>query len=374
MKIAIIGCGYVADLYLQAMVLHPELELVGVFDRNPDRQRCFIECYKVPGVKSQGEILSSDADLVLNLTNPNAHYEVSKACLEAGKHVYSEKPLAMNLTHAKELAELAEARGLLMVSAPCNILGESAQTIWKALREQTIGKVYAVYAEMNDGLTHRMPYRKWFSKSGAPWPGKDEFEVGCTLEHSSYILSVLCAMFGPATILTAFGSTTIADKQTDEPLKISSPDLSVACIRFQSGVVARLTCSIVAQYDHQIRIFGDQGILGTKESLDYRSGVWTQRMFNFRRRMIVSPWKKRLSLLGKGTQRVHNGGASNMDYCRGPAEMVNSLNEKRPCRLSPEFSLHVNELALAIDEAREEGVCRKITSTFDPIQPMPWAI
>ena len=54
--------------------------------------------------------------------------------------------------------------------------------------------------------------------------------------------------------------------------------------------------------------------------------------------------------------------------------MVNSLNENRPCRLSPEFSLHVNELALAIDEARDNGICRTITSTFDPIEPMPWAV
>ncbi|HQX48472.1 MAG TPA: Gfo/Idh/MocA family oxidoreductase [Planctomycetaceae bacterium] len=374
MKIAIIGCGYVADLYLQSMPIHPELELIAVYDRDAGRQRRFASFYKVPTVNSLDEIFHSEAELVLNLTNPRAHYEVSKACIEAGKHVYCEKPLAMKFREAEELTELGTARGLLVVSAPCNILGESAQTMWKALRENVIGEVYAVYAEMNDGLTHRMPYRSWFSKSGAPWPGKDEFEVGCTLEHSSYLLSLLCAVFGPAVSLTAFGSTTIKDKRTDEPLRVTAPDLSVTCVRFASGVVARLTCSIVAQYDHQVRVFGENGILGTKESLDYRSPVWTRRMFNFRRRMIVSPWKKRFRLLGGRNPKIHNGGSSNMDYCRGPAEMVNSLNEKRPCRLSPQFSLHVNELALAIDEAREEGVCRRITSTFDPIEPMPWAV
>ena len=374
MRIAIIGCGYVADLYLQAMQFHPELELIAVYDRDADRQRQFASFYGVPAVNSLDGILSSDAELVLNLTNPRAHYEINKACIEAGKHVYCEKPLAMNLSDARELVELGTAKGLLVVSAPCNVLGESAQTLWKALRENVVGEVYAVYAEMNDGLTHRMPYRSWFSKSGAPWPGRDEFEIGCTLEHSSYLLSLLCAVFGPAVSLTAFGSTTIKDKKTDERLRYTAPDLSVTCVRFATGVVARLTCSIVAQYDHQVRVFGENGILGTTEALDYQSPVWIRRLFNFRRRMIVSPWKKRIPLRGTRNRKIHNGGASNMDYCRGPAEMVNSLNENRPCRLSPEFSLHVNELALAIDEARDNGICRKITSTFDPIEPMPWAV
>lgn len=374
MKIAIIGCGYSADYYLQTLPLHQELELIAVYDKDTERQRQFVACYKVPGADSLEAILNGPAELILNLTNPRAHFDISKACLDAGKHVYSEKPLAMNFEDAKALFDLAESKGLLIVSAPCSILGESAQTMWKALRENVVGEVYAVYAEMDDGFVPRMPYRRWLSKSGAPWPVKDEFEVGCTLEHSGYVLTWLCAMFGPATHITAFGSTTIKDKQTDEPLNLISSDLTVACLRFSSGVVARLTCSIVAQHDHQLRVFGEKGILGTNESKDYRSPVWIRRIFTIRRRMIVSPWKRKLRLSGKSNPRASYGGSSSMDFCRGPAEMANSLNERRPCRLSPQFTLHVTEVSLAIHEAGIEGICRRLTTTFDPMEPMPWAV
>lgn len=374
MKIAIIGCGYPADYYLQTLPLHPELELVGVYDKNAERQRQFVECYKIRGLNSLDEVLNSTAEIVLNITNPDSHYAVSKACLEAGKHVYSEKPLAMSFHQAKELFDISKSKGLLLVSAPCSVLGESAQTMWKALRDKVIGNVYAVYAEMDDGLVSHMPHRRWRSRSGAPWPSKDEFEVGCTLEHAGYVLPWLCAMFGPATDVTAFGCTTIADKKTDEPLNQISSDLTVACVRFSSGVVARLTCSIVAQHNHQIRVFGETGILGTNESKHFRSPVWVKRIFSIRRRMIVSPWKKKLPLAGKSNPKPRHEGSACMDFCRGPAEMANSLVEKRACRLSPQFSLHVNELALSIHEAGIEGISRKLTTTFEPIDPMPWAV
>ena len=107
MKIAIIGCGYPADYYLQTLPLHPELELVGVYDKNADRQRQFVDCYKICGLNSLDEVLNGPAEIVLNITNPGSHYAVSKACLEAGKHVYSEKPLAMSFHQAKELFDIS---------------------------------------------------------------------------------------------------------------------------------------------------------------------------------------------------------------------------------------------------------------------------
>ena len=70
----------------------------------------------------------------------------------AGKHVYTEKPLALNLTDAKELVEVALKNNFYISSAPCSLLGESAQTAWKLLREGKIGKVYLAYAELDDGM------------------------------------------------------------------------------------------------------------------------------------------------------------------------------------------------------------------------------
>jgi len=373
MRIAIVGCGFVADYYMKTLPGHPELELVGVIDRDQDRASRFSAYHSVPTYPTLDELLEdSTVELVVNLTNPSSHFAVSKACLEAGKHVYSEKPLAMELSQAEELVDLAEKRGLYISSAPCNLLGETAQTIWKALREKAIGRVRLVYAEIDDGLVHKMPYKKWSSESGIPWPYKDEFEVGCTLEHAGYYVTWLAAFFGPAQTVTAFSSCLIPDKETDVPLAVEAPDFSVACIKFASGVVARLTCGIVAPHDHTLEIVGDEGILCTKDCWYYRSPVYIKRRIRIRRKMFISPWKQKYPLVGKAT-RYRYRGSQQMDFCRGVAELAAAVREKRPCRLSSRFSLHVNEIVLAIHHALDTGSAYKISSSFAPMAPMPWA-
>lgn len=373
MRIAIVGCGFVADYYLKTLPHHPQLEIVGVMDRNQDRTSQFAAYHSVPAYRSLEELLEDSIDIVVNLTNPSSHFSVSKACLEAGKHVYSEKPLAMNLSEAEELVNLAEKKGLYISSAPCNLLGETAQTIWKALRENQIGRVRVVYAEMDDGLVHRMPYEKWLSESGIPWPYKDEFEVGCTLEHAGYYVTWLAAFFGPAQTVTAFSSCLIPDKETDVPLKVNAPDFSVACIKFASGVVARLTCGIVAPHDHSLKIVGEEGILCTNDCWYYSSPVYIKRMLNIKRKTIISPWKQNYPLVGEARRRFEARGAQQMDYSRGVAELAAAITEKRPCRLSARYSLHINEIVIAIHNALETGSTYKISSSFDPIEPMPWA-
>lgn len=374
MRIAIVGCGFVADYYLKTLPNHPDLELVGVMDRDPERASRFSAYHCVPAYGSLDELLEDDrVEIVLNLTNPRSHFSVSKACLKAGKHVYSEKPLSMELSEAQELVDLAEQQGLSICSAPCSLLGETAQTLWKALREKQVGQVRVVYAEMDDGLVHRMPYKKWVSESGLPWPYKDEFEVGCTLEHAGYYVTWLVAFFGPAESVTAFSSCLIPDKETDVPLEVDAPDFSVACIKFASGVVARLTCGIIAPHNHELMIVGDEGILCTDDCWYYRSPVYIRRMINIRRKTLISPWKQKYPLVGKASPRFKYRGSQQMDFSRGVAEMASAITEKRPCRLSARYSLHVNEIVLAIQNALETSSSYKITSTFDPIEPMPWA-
>jgi predicted dehydrogenase len=374
MGVAIVGCGFVADLYMTTLRLHPRLELVGVFDRDRGRAQRFAGHHRTRAYESLEQILcDSDVGIVVNLTNPGAHYEVSKAALEAGKYVYSEKPLAMELAQARDLVELAECRGLQISSAPATFLSESAQTMWKALRENRVGKVHLVYAEMDDGLVHRMPYRSWVSGAGAPWPYQDEFEVGCTLEHAGYCLSWLAGFFGPAKSVTAFASTQIPHKADDVPSQKAAPDFSVACITFRSGVVARLTCSIIAPHDHHLRVFGEDGVLWTDDTWQGRSPVYLRRFLRIRRRMMLHPLKSRIPLLGTHLPRPKYRGASHIDFARGIAELADAVGEGRPSRLSPRFSLHVNELALAIQNARCRPGHYECRTSFDPVNPMPWA-
>jgi predicted dehydrogenase len=374
MRIAIVGCGFVADLYVKTLSLHPELTLAGVHDRDPQRAQRFGRFHHARVYETLEDLLGDgDVQIVLNLTNPRSHYAVNKQCLEAGKHVYCEKPLAMCTNEAKELVELARRRGVRLSSAPCSLLGETAQTTWKALRENVVGTVRAVYAEMDDGLVHRMPHRKWLSDSGNPWPAKDEFETGCTLEHAGYCLTWLCGFFGPAERVTAFASVQIPDKGVDVPPAAMAPDLSVACVQFESGVVARVTCSVIAHHDHRLRVFGDDGVLSTPDTWHYRSPVHVQKLITIRRRMMLNPLKKRLKLLGTHLPRPNYRGASHMDFMRGPAEMASAIQEGRRSRLPAEFSLHVTELALAIHAARDKPCTYEMTTRFEPLEPMPWA-
>src|SRR5258708_35834480 len=134
MGFAMVGCGYVAEFYAKTLPNHPNLELAGVFDKGPERSRHSAKQYGVRCYSSLEEVLGdTTVQLVANLTNPRSHYGITKAALEAGKHVYSEKPLGMCLREAEELVELAEERGRLLSGAPCNVLSESAQTLWKVL-------------------------------------------------------------------------------------------------------------------------------------------------------------------------------------------------------------------------------------------------
>ncbi|MEI6299839.1 MAG: Gfo/Idh/MocA family oxidoreductase [Betaproteobacteria bacterium] len=373
--IGIVGCGFVADLYMQSLRQHPDLALVGVFDIDEARASRFCAYYAVQRFDSLDQLLRDGrVRVVLNLTNPRAHFEISRRCLEAGRHVYSEKPLAMDFSEAKELVALAQNRSLWISSAPCSLLGETAQTMWRALRARAVGAVRVVYAELDDGLVHRMPYRNWLSESGAPWPYRDEFEVGCTLEHAGYYLTWLIAFFGPVQSMTAWASVQVPDKLPGEQLQVASPDFSVACLQFKSGVTARLTCSIVAPHDHELRIVGDDGVLATRDCWMYRSPVTVRRMMRIRRRQFFLPWTKRFPLAGAGNPKPLARGAAQMDWCRGVSDLAQAIQEGRKPRLAPDFCLHVTELSLGIHNAARSPGNIPISTTFEPVEPMPWAL
>jgi len=392
-NIAIIGCGYVADFYLNTLKDYPELKVSGIYDKQPDRMEHLAREYGHPTYNSLDELLKDDeVSIVVNLTNPGSHYEINRAALEAGKHVYSEKPFAMEFQNAKKLYRFAREKELTITSAPCSLLGEQAQTMWKALREQKIGDVWLVHAELDEGPVHLMEPEKWRSASGLPWPVKDEFEVGCTLEHAGYYLPWLAAWFGPAEKLTAFSSCRIPDKNTADSLQPDdTPDFSVAIITFKSGVVARLTCSILGEHNHDMKIYGEKGILAIDECWNYGDPVrlhyYNKRAMNGEKYPFVRNskllkklyninWEK-LPFVKEPDQRTkwqnRRPAMFFMDYARGIKELADSLDENRPCRLSPELSLHVNELTLAIQNAGENGLTYKVETTFDYVEPMPWA-
>lgn len=383
MRIGVVGCGYVADMYLALLANHPTLELGGITDRDGERAKRLAARYKARDYGSYESLLADDVQIVVNLTNPRDHYSVSRPALEAGKHVYSEKPLATDWPQAVELAELAERNGLQIVSAPCTVLGEAAQTAWKAVRDGRVGQPLLAYAEIDDGMIHLENLKGWLSASGTPWPSKDEFEVGCTLEHAGYYVSWLVAMFGPAESVTSFASCQIVDKGADVPLDPpDTPDFSVGCIRFASGVVARLTCSIIGPHDHSLRVFGAEGTLTVKECWNFGSPITLSRRnrwsFRAEKRPILARLvglaPRRLPLVRRPSFRSDLPGGTRIDFARGIAELAEAIRDGRACRLSTRYSLHINEIVLTLQDPLGMGSPRALTTRFEPMEPMPWAV
>jgi len=260
-RFAIVGCGYVADNYMFAFGQYPEAEMLRAFDIVPEHAARFTAHWGVPSVTTMAEFLDGlEADLVLNLTNPGAHFEVSKALLEAGFPVYSEKPLGMRFEEVEALAALAAGRGLALAGAPCNHLAEAADALRRALDQDRIGRPLLAYAEVDDKLIAKSPVETWRNLSGAPWPFEDEFRVGCTLEHAGYYLTWLVAAFGPIESVTAFAGLQYPGKPVGDG--VEGPDFSVAALKFASGMAARLTCSVIAPKDRRgLLVLPDPGAL-----------------------------------------------------------------------------------------------------------------
>lgn len=369
--VLILGCGFVADLYMRSLAAMPDIKVAGVYDLRTERLAQFCAFWDLPACDSQEALLASaPGALVLNLTNPDAHFQTSRACLEAGHPVYSEKPLAMTVEDARALHQLAQDRGLVLASAPCSALGEAAQTLGHALRHDIAGTPRAIYAELDDGFVPQAAYHKWMSESGAPWPYEDEFRVGCTLEHAGYYLGWLISWFGAVRTVVAASAETIPGKEGQGPF---APDLSVATLFFENGPVTRLTCSIVAPHNHTIRITGDKGVLACDAAWDNAAKVTYARRLTLRRRLMEHPFPRRIRLAQPTHPKVKRWGAAAMNFMLGPAEVLDAIEQGRPCRLGGDFALHMTEVTLAIQSAGETTGAQAMTSRCDPMEPMPWA-
>ncbi len=374
--VSIIGTGYVADFYMRSLQTFPEVKVLKAYDINQQRLKVFADYWHVPTAASLEELLNpSDTQerpmLILNLTNPHAHFTVSKSCLEAGYNVYSEKPLSIKMEDAFELHRIAAEKDLYLASAPCSYLSQVAQTVWLAVREKLMGKPLLVYAELDDDFISQAPYQKWISESGAPWPAEDEFKVGCTLEHAGYYLSWLMMIFGPIEKVIAASAEIIKDKLPNN--QRTAPDYSTATLFFKCGLIARITCGIVAPHNHGLRIICEQGVIEVNESWNNAAVVKTRRRYVLHRKLINSLFTRKLKLSGPSHPMGPKKGNTKMNFALGPMELLSAIKEQRPPRTSADFALHLNEVTLAIQNARDNtGV--QIMKTSCPEQPpMPWA-
>ncbi|MHA2098768.1 MAG: Gfo/Idh/MocA family protein [Candidatus Kariarchaeaceae archaeon] len=377
---AIVGCGFVSDKYMQTIDDYSNFALKGVTEKILERGEKFSKFYNVPFIASLEELVGDDdLDIIINLTDPDSHYEVLKTSLINGKHVYSEKPLCTSFSKAKELTKIAKHNNLKLITAPCNLLGASAQTLWKAVRENMIGRIPLVYAEMDDGPVHLMNPDKWKSKLGVPWPYENEFSMGSALEHLGYVLTWLVAIWGPVVKMTAF-SHCLTPQKLPSIKETNAPDFSVACLEHETGVITRITCGIMAPMNRGIHIIGDKGILNVEDCWDNHSPVKVSYYSSFRFKAERKEYVKKYPLLRRffglnpkkiplvtNSKKKSMGKKENMkmDYCLGINDLAYAvLNDKEPL-LNSSFCLHINELTLKIHHSLSSGKDLDIETTFD---------
>ena len=400
-NIAFVGCGFVFDIYMRTRNAHPELSIVGVFDIRRDRQDQVCTYYGLAGYDSYEALLADPkVDVVVNLTNISSHVPVTRQALEAGKHVYSEKPIATSREECASLFDLARRKRVHFSGAPCNIFSDSLRTLFASVKAGQIGQPLLVYAELDDNPIHVMEFEKVRSPSGAPWPLVEEIHEGCTYEHVGYHLIWICALLGPAVNVTAFSKELIADKSDQTSGFVGTPDYSVACLNFENGATARITCSVVAPRDHRMRVIGRDGELSTEGYRHYRAPVFLERFTRAAlsarkfRTLRNTPWlARRFGVGGRSLPLVRNWkshaverhqqpGASlktrviewlrrrevyAQDKFVGIAELARSLKTGAPPYLTPEFLQHINELTLMIQGAGPAGVAVKPATTFAPL-------
>jgi predicted dehydrogenase len=350
-RIGIVGCGNIADRYAERIKTYAACELVGFSDLDVARAKAFAARFGGKAYDSLEAMLAdASIELVVNLTIHFAHYKVIKQCLNAGKHVHSEKPLAIHYREAKELVELAERRGLRLGCAPITYMGEAQQTAWKLLRSGKTGRVRLVYADINHGRIE-----EWH-------PNPEPFyEVGIQWDVGVYPLTLLTTMFGPVRRVTASGKVVHPHRVTKEGRKftITTPDFVLAMLEFEEGLTARLSANFYVKGGKQgggIEFTGDDGSVFLGSFQDFGSAV-------------------EFAPLGKPFEPVELVRApfKGTEFARAIDEMTQAMIAGRPQRATGAQAAHVVEILEAMGTSMQRGGPVAVSSSFKPPAPMEWA-
>jgi predicted dehydrogenase len=351
-RIGIVGAGNIAVPYARTIVAAEELELVAVTDAIEGRAEALVADFGGVAHPSVEALLADDrVDAVVNLTAAVAHAEVTAAALEAGKHVHSEKPLALGYAEAKALVDLADARGLGLSAAPATLLGEAQQTMWKLVRDGVLGTVRVAYAEANWGKV----------ESWHPSP-QTLYAVGAMGDVGVYPIAILTAMFGPARRVTAFSHTLVPDRvdKFGAPFAIDVPDIEIAALELESGVLVRVTASFYVGpgYQRGLELHGDEGILHLPAWGDFDSRILLSTTGNGDHYAPVEP-----------VRPAYHG----IDWSRALADLAAAVEDGRPPRASGAHAAHVVEILDAIATSSREGGAVEVRSSFPQPEPLEWA-
>ena len=356
-RAAIIGCGMIARGYYLSLQHYPEVNLVGAADLLPEKAVEFAEKRDLRPYTSPDDLLADDSlELVIDLTVATAHTKVVGRCLEAGKNVYTEKPLAQCYEDAAQLVALAREKGLRLASAPATFMGEAQQTTAKLLREGRLGKVRLVYAEINHGRV----------ESWHPTP-QPFYECGLLFDMGPYPLVMLAGSFGPVKRVEVLDRVVLPERCTLDGMTFSipKPDFVLALLEFESGLLARLTiCGYADWFKKQgqsVEFHGDEASLYVSHSGRFEAGV------------EFAPFNHGYQPVELLREPENLNPITGMDCARGVVDLAVAMREGRPHRASAEMAAHIIDVMASIEEAAHRGAAVEVKSVFSPPEPMPWA-
>jgi predicted dehydrogenase len=350
MNVALVGAGNIAGPYAGCIAAQPALRLLGATDVVPGRAEELVAAHGGRAYESLDALLADPAvDTVVNLTAPTAHATVTAAALEAGKHVHTEKPVALRADEARRLAELAAAAGLRLSCSPATLLGEAQQTAWKLVRDGGVGRVRAVYAEANWGRIER-------------WHPSPEtlYESGPLVDVGVYPLTILTAMLGPVRRVRAAAAMIEPNRTRRDGVgfSLSTPDFHVAVVELETGVVARLTASFWVPPSKQrgLELHGEEASLWMPTWSDFDSRLELTRDGEHYDPvpLLREPYR--------GT-----------DWARPLVDLADALAEGRPHRMGAEHAAHVVEVLNAAAQSARDGGTVEVDSDFPRPAPLEWA-
>ena len=366
--IGVIGTGTYCDHYLRNLgPVYKNVRPVGCSDLNMDAARAAAERWNIPKVYTTEEMLRDpDVDIVLILTNPGSHYSLTMAALQAGKHVYCEKPLATSLEQASDIVEFAEEKGLYVGSAPDTFLSPEFQTVKKLIDDGAIGElinVVANYVGPGPDLWH--PNAGFLYKAGG----------GPALDMGPYFLTTLVSLLGPIESLFCYANRGFDVRDihgTDVTVDVMTNYCSV--LKFSCGAIGNLNLS----YDMWksdlpgMQIYGTEGVIIAPDPNTMMGPIRLLKADAFkalvngkdnmgaRLEAIYGPESFALfQEIDTIAPRLGN------ERGRGVADMANAIAEGRKARVSAELCRHITEGINAFNVCLETGMPYRMTTTCD---------
>ncbi len=278
MKIGVVGCGNISDIYLKNLTqVFSNTQVVGVCDQVEEKAHQKARKYDIPQVMTLDQMLSNPKiDVVLNITVPKAHYEINRLALEAGKHIYCEKPLCITNAEAKEIMDLAAEKKLQVGCAPDTILGAGIQTCKELIERGEIGPIIGATGFMT------CPGHEW-------WHPDPDFYYrkggGPLLDMGPYYLTALVYLIGGISRVQGMGSIPQAQRVIhSEPKKgqmidVETPTHITALMAFDQGCIGTMIMSFDTWYTHLpfIELYGSKGSICVPDPNSFGGPVWIRK-------------------------------------------------------------------------------------------------